>query len=268
MVTVTEPLAGKGVRPLAEVIDRWIYVIMAASFIVIVLIGFIPDSVAQISAIKAGERPNFLIYSHMHAVLMGSFLLLLLAQTSLMATGHRDLHRRLGLAAFILAPAMVLVGFLLVPATYHALWNAAQAAPPAAREGLKRAVLVRDDIMLLQFRIGVLFPLCIAIALWARTRDPGLHKRMMILTIAMPLPASFDRMTWLPSTLPGSPLTPDLYMLLAVVPFFAWDLMRTRRVHPAFLIWLGLNLPFAVAVNVLWDTPRWHALAPQLMGVS
>jgi hypothetical protein len=28
-----------------------------------------------------------------------------------------------------------------------------------------------------------------------------------------------------------------------------------------------VNLPFAVAVNALWDTPWWHATARQLMGV-
>ena len=27
------------------------------------------------------------------------------------------------------------------------------------------------------------------------------------------------------------------------------------------------KLPFAIAVNVLWDTPWWHATARQIMGV-
>src|SRR3954451_21972541 len=99
--------------PRAGFIDRWIYVFTAASFIVIVLTGFIPDSIAKVAAVQSGQRPPFPLVLHMHAVLMASFLLLLLAQTTLMATGRGEWHRRLGIAAFVLAPAIVVVGFVL-----------------------------------------------------------------------------------------------------------------------------------------------------------
>src|SRR5436189_1754031 len=122
--------------PRAHAIDRWIYVFTAASFIAITLTGFIPDSAMKIAAVQAGERPPFPLVLHLHAVLMGSFLLLLLAQTLLMATGRRALHMQLGMLAMVLAPALVIVGFILVPTNYHALWNAMQIAPPAGRETL------------------------------------------------------------------------------------------------------------------------------------
>jgi hypothetical protein len=64
--------------PLVRMIDRWIYVIMAALFIAIVLVGFIPDSLGKIAAVGAGQRPPFPLIMHVHAVLMGSFLLLVL----------------------------------------------------------------------------------------------------------------------------------------------------------------------------------------------
>lgn len=121
--------------------------------------------------------------------------------------------------------------------------------------------------MLLQLRIGILFPLFLLIGLKARGRNAGMHKRMMILATAMALPAGIDRIPWLPATLPQSPLSPDLYTLLAVSPMFVWDVVRNRRVHEAYWIWLGVNLPFAVAVHGLWDTPWWHAAAARLMGV-
>lgn len=94
----------------AGTLDRWIYVFTAASFIVITLTGFIPDSLRKIAAVQAGERPPFPLILHMHAVLMGSFLMFLLAQTTLMATGRGNLHRRLGIAAFALAAVFVVVG--------------------------------------------------------------------------------------------------------------------------------------------------------------
>jgi hypothetical protein len=274
MATIAEPIVDRKPRqdllsgtPRAHAIDRWIYVFTAASFVVIVLAGFIPSSLMKIAAVQAGERPPFPLILHMHAVLMGSFLLLLLAQTTLVATGRCDLHRRLGLLAMVIAPALVLVGFILVPTTYHAVWGAAQAAPPDAREQLQQTVLRVDNIMLLQLRIGILFPLFLMIGLRARGREAGLHKRMMILATAMALPAGIDRIAWLPSTLPASPLAPDLYTLLAVSPMFLWDVVRNRSVHKAYWIWLGVGLPFAVAVHGLWDTEWWHSTARQLMGV-
>ena len=254
--------------PRAHAIDRWIFVFMAAWFIVIVLIGFIPDSLNKIAAVQAGERPPFPLVLHMHAVLMGSFLLLLLAQTWLMATGRRELHMRLGVLGAILAIALVVVGFVLIPTMYHQTWNLLQSAPPEAREKLQTALLRSDNGKLQQLRIGLLFPLFFVIALRARRTEPGLHKRMMILATAMPLPAGIDRIVWLPKTLPVSPLSSELYMLVAVLPMFLWDVYRNRRVHNAYWIWLAINVPIAVGVHGLWDRPWWHAVVPRMMGVE
>ena len=253
--------------PRAHAVDRWIYVFTAATFILIVLAGFIPSSLSKISAVQAGARPPFPLIMHVHAVLMGSFLLLLLAQTTLVACGRCELHRRLGVAAMILAPAMVVAGFILAPTNYLSLWAEAQAAPPEARAGMQQTLAFVENILLVQLRIGILFPLFLAIGLRARRSEAGLHKRMMILATAMALPAGIDRIPWLYSSLPGSPLTPDLYMLVAISPMVVWDLVRNRHLHRAYGIWLAVNLPFAVAVHGLWDTPWWHAAARQIMGV-
>ena len=274
MATIAQPIVVRERRPdrlsgtpRAHAIDRWIYVFTAASFIVIALAGFIPSSLAKIAAVQAGERPPFPLILHMHAVLMGSFLLLLLAQTTLVATGRCALHRRLGLLAMVLAPALVAVGLILVPTTYHTAWVATQNTAPGASEQLQQVLLIRDNIMLLQLRVGFLFPLLLLIGLRARGREAGLHKRMMILATAMALPAGIDRIPWLPTTLPESPLATDLYTLLALSPMLLWDVVRNRSVHRAYWIWLSVSLPFAIVVHGLWDTPWWHAAAPRLMGV-
>lgn len=274
MATVAAPLYEKrrapdalSGTPRAHAIDRWIFVFMAAWFILIVLTGFIPDSIAKVAAVQAGQRPPFPIVLHMHAVLMGSFLLLLLTQSVLMATGRCELHMRVGIAAFIIAPALVAVGLILVPTIYHSVWNFAQTAPPDVKEAMQQRLLALDNIMLLQLRIGILFPLFLFIGLRARGANAGLHKRMMFLAPAMALPAAIDRMEWLPTTLPASPVATDLYILAALSPLFIWDLVRNRRVHEAYWIWLAINLPVALVVYSLWDTPGWHATAHQIMGV-
>jgi hypothetical protein len=104
--------------PRAHAIDRWIFVGMAAWFIAIVLVGFIPDAMMKVAMVKAGARPPFPLVLHMHAVVMGSFLLTLLAQSWLMATGRRDYHMQLGVLGALLAAALVVVGFNHAPTMY------------------------------------------------------------------------------------------------------------------------------------------------------
>lgn len=253
--------------PRAQTIDRWIYVFTAASFILIVLTGFIPDSVMKIGLVRAGTRPPFPIAMHVHAVLMGSFLLLLLTQTVLVAIGRSEQHKRLGRIAMVLVPTLVVAGIVLATVTYHNVWNAAHFGPPALRPDMLKQVPVVDDILLMQLRIGILFPLFLALGLSARVADPGMHKRLMILGTATALPAAFDRITWLPSTFPVSAITSDLYVVLAVSPMLAWDVLRNHSVHRAYWVWLAAYLPFMALVYKLWDTPWWHQAAPRIMGV-
>lgn len=253
--------------PRAHAVDRWIFVAMAAWFIVIVLVGFIPDAMMKVAMVKAGARPPFPLVLHVHAVLMGSFLLLLLAQTWLMATGRRALHMKLGVLGIVLAAALVVVGFILAPTMYYQVWGGAHFGPPSVRTALAPVVSIIENILLLQIAAGVMFAVFITIALTARDRNAGLHKRMVILAIAVPLGAAIDRMHWLPSTMPASPFATDLYVLLAVAPMFAWDVIRNRRVHEAYLIWFPAFVAVTAAVNLLWDKPWWHATAQRIMGV-
>lgn len=253
--------------PRAHAIDRWIFVGMAAWFIFIVLVGFIPDAIGKVQAVQAGLRPPFPIVLHMHAVAMGSFLVLLLAQTVMVATGREQLHKQVGVAAFVLVPVLVLVGIVLAPTMYYQTWNALQSATGAARDQLQQILSIQEDILLLQIAAGVLFGIFITIALSARTGNSGLHKRMMFLGTAVPLGASIDRMWWLPSSLPGNPWATDFYILLAISPMFVWDLVRNRTVHDAYRIWLAIYVPACLLVDFAWDKPWWHLTARAIMRV-
>jgi uncharacterized membrane protein YozB (DUF420 family) len=254
--------------PRAHAIDRWIFVVQASFFIVVVLAGFIPDAIGMVAAANAGLRPPLPPILHVHAVVMGSFLLLLLTQSVLMATGRCELHKRVGIAAFVLVPVLVVVGLMLAPTIYREFWSFAQTAPPELQEKLQFRIRMLNDILLMQIRIGILFPLFMGIALAARKDNAGLHKRMMFLATAMPMPAAIDRMHWLPNTIPSSAVGTDLYIVASVMPLFIWDVVRNRRVHEAYWIWLGISLPFCFVVYSLWNTPWWFAMAPRIMGVG
>jgi hypothetical protein len=252
----------------ASVVDRWIFVFTAVLFVVVVLVGFVPDSLEKMEAVRTGQRPPFPLILHAHAVLMGAWLMLLLAQTTLMATGRKGFHKQLGIVAFVLAPALVIVGFILVPTMRMEMANGILHGPPELAERLRPAFEFTTNIMLVQIKIGVAFAVLVGLALWARRHDSALHKRLMILGTSSTLPAALDRISWLPSTLPGDPLTASLYPLVLIAPMFFWDLFRMRRVHAAYLIFFGVTLALTIPVHLFWGTPWWRETALRIVGIS
>lgn len=251
-----------------QFVDRWIYVIMAAYLILIVLVGFIPDSLQKIAAVHAGQRPSFPLAMHVHAVLMGSWMLLLLTQTTLMATKRRNFHMQLGVLGMILAPALVVTGVILVPTNIRSFTEFAAAGPPEVQEQVSFFTHFMTNIALIQFRAGFCFLLLVALALANRKRDAGLHKRLIILATIVPLPAAFDRMTFLPHTLPDSPLTVDLWPLFTVAPMFLWDLYRQKTIHRAYWIYAVVMIPTGIAINLLWNSDWWMRTGGGLIGVT
>jgi len=251
---------------LGTIIDRWIYVLMAVFFIAIVLTAFVPDSIAKVAMVQAGKRPPFPLVMHLHSLLMGSFLLLLLVQTSLGATGRIGWHRQVGTVAVFLVPALVVVGLMLSFTIYHESVVLAQTAGPSTRGQALASVLRKENILLNQLRMSLLFPLFMVLALRARRRDPGFHKRMVILATASALFPAFARLNWLPSDFPRSNVTQELYVAATILPMLAWDLVRGDGFHRAYRLWFAVSAPIAIATYFLWDTPFWHATARTILG--
>jgi len=266
MVSITADLGKSRSGMVAESADRWIFVFMAVLLLVTVLVGFIPSSIEKIAAVQSGQRPAFPPVLHVHAVLMGSWVALLFAQTSLIATRHRAAHQKLGFVAVIVMPAMVVTGFALVPETFRSVWALDSTVVPMNVIAETKAAI--SNIALMQIRVGILFPAFVTLALLVRRKDPATHKRLMILASLLPLPAAVDRIGWLPTTMPSTGVSPDLYVLLWSVPLLAYDLIRHRRISRAYAIWLVASLPLTVVVHVLWGSPWWMATVPKLMGVE
>lgn len=258
MLTGTDRAAG---------LDRWIFVLTAAFYIVIVLVGFIPDSLMKVGMVKAGLRPPFPPILHVHAVAMGSFLLALLLQTWLVANGRTDLHRRVGTFAALLGYGLIVVGFILAPTMYHQVSDGIQHAPPQAQQALRDLSHLLDNILLLQLKGGILFAIFFTWGLLARVSDSGLHKRMLILSPVPALGAAIDRMTWLPTMLPTDPILTSIYPLVAVAPLFLWDVSRNRSIHRAWWIFISFWVVVAVGMQVTWDKPWWHETVHRIMGV-
>jgi hypothetical protein len=267
MATVADPLIDRGPghrpNPGARPIDRWIYVFIVGWFIVIAVVGFVPDALTTSSAIKAGQSQPFTSIMPLHAILMMGWLLLLLTQTILMATGKWRRHQGLGRLAFVLVPAMVATMLIAMRASYRAEWYFAQAAPPDVRAAHFAYLTHASGALLGPLEGALLFPLFVFIALKAQRSDPNLHKRMMFLATAVVLPAALVRMTWLPHF----PFAFSAYLIAVLLPMFSWDVLRHRTVPRAYLIWFAIWAPIEVGLSVLAGRPWLDAAIPHLMGV-
>src|SRR5687768_7900174 len=140
---------------------------MAGWFVTTALTGFVPDSFLRLAAIEAGQRPPFATIVHVHAVVMGSWLLLLLAQSYLAATGQRALHRQLGIASLVLVIAVPVTMIAIVINAWDALLSLTQV--PADR------VHALSNILLMQIRGIVLFSVFATWALLVRQSDSDSH---------------------------------------------------------------------------------------------
>jgi hypothetical protein len=241
-----------------------IYPFMAALFVVTAVVGFGPTSLALLATVEAGQRPPLPLILHVHAACMVAWLLLLLVQTSLVATGRTPLHRTLGFAALVVAPAVVaaMIGVTL------STWRTIASLGPSAGPEFMQSIAGASNILLEQTRSVVFFALFVGWALVVRRKDPETHKRMMILATLMPLGAAITRIEWLPTTMPGSYVSQYAYLLLWLAPALIHDIIRRGAVHRAYVIGIALVLPFAVVSQLLWGSDWWVATAPRLMGVA
>jgi hypothetical protein len=76
---------------------------------------------------------------------------------------------------------------------------------------------------------------------------------MMLLAMLVLLDAAIARMSWLPyNEFPKRYLAVHLYLLLLLVPALLYDLIRSRRIHRAWVWGLALLLPWIIATEFVW----------------
>jgi hypothetical protein len=225
---------------------------MAWLFVIVAVAGFAPRSLAIVS----GMMPSPPIVVHLHAAVMASWVSLLAVQATLSLTGRMDLHRKWGAASLVVAP-LVLIMLIAITVIRQ---NAAAGTPAGP---------VVNNILLVQIRSIVLFPIFFIWALRTRRTDPEMHKRMMLLATLMLLDAAIARMSWLPyNEFPKRYLAVHIYLLLLLVPALLHDLIRRERIHRAWVWGLALTLPWVVATEFLWGSHWWRELGPKLVGAA
>jgi hypothetical protein len=224
--------------------DRWFFTGMATAIVLTIFIGFAPSYYLK----GVFGAPPISTFLHLHGILFTSWILLFLTQTSLVAAGRTDVHRRLDLVGGSVAVLMSVIGVLAAVGAARRGFT-----PPGGPPPLVFLAIPFGDIAVFASLVGA--------ALYLRRRSQT-HKRLMLLgTIALLTPA-LARMAFIGA---GGPLAffgaTDLFVVACVI----YDRLAHGRVHPAFL-WGGLffilSQPLRLAIA---GTGAWLSFAGWLI---
>jgi hypothetical protein len=178
-----------------------------------------------------------------------AWILLFVTQSTLVAAGRTDVHRRLGVAGAVLVPVMIVLGCLTAVRGARDGWNPGGPYP----DSLAFMVVGLADILV--------FSAFVTAGLWYRRR-PEVHKRLMLLgTVGGLMWPAITRMPYVA----GRPILMFALLTILVLASAVRDLLVRTRVHPVSL-WGGLLIlaafPIRVAIGL---TSAWHGFAAWLI---
>ena len=192
--------------------DHFFFSGMALLMRVTVLVGFAPSY--YLAGLFRAPLPSPLI--HVHGALFSCWILLLVTQTSLVSAGRVDLHRRLGIAGFMLACAM-------------GGWVSGR--PRMGWFG--KPVRQGGDVMffyIIPLRDMLIFAILIFFAFRARS-NPSAHKRLILVATVALMTAALAR--WPIGLIHRKAPAAALASCLFLVMLMAYDLWSPRKIHRA-----------------------------------
>jgi len=221
------------------------YLIMVLIASALIVVGFLPSFYLK-SVIQAPTPPLTLL-TVTHGVVFSAWLVLFIAQASLIAARRPAPHRQLGMLGVILFGAMISLG-VSTAITAGRLGHTPPAAPPA----------LAFMALPLSAMAGAL--VLVGAALWNRRRSDW-HKRLMLAALISMTGPGVHRIL-VPLGLAEQAITlvfVTAYVLLAVA--MAYDFKVGRRIHPAYH--LAATVFVAVNVVVVWafTSPAWMDFA-------
>jgi hypothetical protein len=211
-------------------IDRNFYAFMAILFAATAIAGFTPNSIAILS----GTKTNPPLIIHFHAAAMSSWLLLLAAQATLVASNNTHIHKRLGMVSIVLAPIIV---FLMLAIKIPLFLNSDFATTAGGVIQIKRISL---------------FSIFYVWAFLLRQTDSAAHKRLMFLATLVVIDAAFNRLLWLPTFgLENIRLVRNVYQLVLLAPLLVYDIFKLGRIHSVNIIGSCLLIAFMIVASAL-----------------
>jgi hypothetical protein len=232
----------KGARPVlpGRRYDHFFFSGVALLMLATVFLGF--AQTYYLAGVFRAPLPSLII--HLHGAAFSAWILLLVTQTSLVAAGRVDLHRRLGIAGFLLACLMVVLGVLA------ATDSLVREAGPAGRDPKFFYIIPLSAILI----FGVL----IFFAYRFRANSPA-HKRLVLIATTALLVAAVARwpVAAINRNAPRATLVSFVFLLMLVV----YDLWTLRKIHRATL-WAGAFLIVVSFARIpIGKTAVWHSFA-------
>jgi hypothetical protein len=222
--------------------DNVFYTGMAFLCTAIVIIGFAPTY--YLKGAFAGRPLSPLL--HVHGAIFSSWIVLFVAQATLVASRRTDIHRKLGVAGGVIATAMLVVGFLASVDSASRGFTPAGGPPPL--------VFLAIPLFML-----VVFAVMVGAALYYR-KQPQTHKRLMLLaTISILTPA----IARIPLFGGGPPVFFGITDLL-IIACLVYDRIANGRVHRAFALgatFIILSQPLRILIGF---SGPWQAFAAWL----
>jgi hypothetical protein len=224
---------------------------MAIAMAITVFVGFAPTyylrSLFGAPASVTGAT-SLSPLAQLHGALFSAWVVLFVAQTTLVATHRTRVHQRMGIAGGVLAAAMVAVGVVT------AIAAAARGSAPPGVDPLAFLLIPLFDMLLFAGFIGA--------ALWRR-REREAHKRLMLLAYFSMLAAPIARFPGMIALGPPAFFGLSFAFLVAAI---GYDFYSKGRPHPVY-IWGGALLVLSVPARlILSGTEAWLAIAASLTG--
>jgi FtsH-binding integral membrane protein len=220
---------------------------MALAMLATVFVGF--AHTYYLAGVFKAPLPDLLI--HVHGAAFSCWILLLVTQTSLVSAGRVDIHRRLGIAGFLLGCAMVILGVLA------ATDSLARSADPPGRDAQAFYIVPMMGM--------VIFAALLYLAFRAR-RDPAAHKRLICIATVSLLLAAIAR--WPFHIVNRRAMIAGLFSYIFLLLLAAYDLWSTRKVHRVTL-WAGA---FVIVLQQICypigSTAAWHAVASRVQSLA
>lgn len=187
---------------------------MALLILVSVFVGF--ARTYYLAGVFKAPLPNLLV--HIHGVVFSCWIILLMVQTSLVAAGRMDVHRRLGLLGFGLACLVVVLGVLAATDSLSRHFAPGEAGMKA------RAFYTVTLSTMLAFSTLIYLAFC-------NRFNPAAHKRLIMIATIVILDAAFER--WpIPAAWWGeraATLVCTIPLLLLIVGYDYWSMGKIHR---------------------------------------
>jgi hypothetical protein len=225
-----------------------------ALFTMAMVIAFWPSYFSRLA-----DQPS--VHHHAHGLAMTAWLALLIAQASLIRSGNRELHRRLGLVSYVLVPVIVVVTLRFVHYTVRE-------APDLGEYGLFFLALVVFTL--------VTFVTLYGLAMFYRAQ-PAVHARFMVSTLFPLFPPVTDRLIarfapsvleWVPRIGGGEILQVAGFVIAdsILVGLAVWDLQKNRR--RVFLAALAIVVAGQFVIMNAHRVGPWQAFGPWFVSLG